>query len=423
MLDQVMEWISTFLAQPDWWKYLLIPVIAAAIGFGTNWLAVQMTFWPPKFIGIWEPYLGWQGVIPRKIEKMSSILVDQTVTKLGTLQEFFKEMEPDAISAHLIEAISARIEEYTDEVMLEKNHILWENLPIIVKKRVYDRARKMVPVLVEDMIKDMSENIEDLVDLKHMIISQLTNDAELLNRVIKEVGHAEFKFVIKSGIMFGFPFGVIQAIVWYIYPSLWILPVFGTLVGAITNMLALNLIFQPLEPKYINLFGKRIKIQGLFLKRQNEVAEVFCRIMTTDMMTLKHLMAAMMNGPKAHRAKAMIKRHIKPFVEGGVVKTLAQITVGPSGYVDLKRTIEEKAYELSVEPFDDPDFNRERGLIVERLFRERMEALTPAEFQDLLRPAFQEDEWILIAIGGVLGFLAGVAQLIFIFGHELTIPF
>jgi hypothetical protein len=39
--------------------------------------------------------------------------------------------------------------------------------------------------------------------------------------------------------------------------------------------------------------------------------------------------------------------------------------------------------------------------------------LTPAEFQNLLRPAFQEDEWILIVLGGVTGALAGWLQLIF----------
>ena len=36
--------------------------------------------------------------------------------------------------------------------------------------------------------------------------------------------------------------------------------------------------------------------------------------------------------------------------------------------------------------------------------------LKPA-FQNLLRPAFREDEWILIVLGGVTGFIAGVIHL------------
>ncbi len=45
------------------------------------------------------------------------------------------------------------------------------------------------------------------------------------------------------------------------------------------------------------------------------------------------------------------------------------------------------------------------------MFRDRIRELTPKEFQNLLRPAFQEDEWILIVLGGVTGFLAGLIHL------------
>ena len=37
--------------------------------------------------------------------------------------------------------------------------------------------------------------------------------------------------------------------------------------------------------------------------------------------------------------------------------------------------------------------------------------LSSKEFQNLLRPAFQEDEWILIVLGGVTGFIAGTIHL------------
>jgi len=49
-------------------------------------------------------------------------------------------------------------------------------------------------------------------------------------------------------------------------------------------------------------------------------------------------------------------------------------------------------------------------LDLQRLLIERMKQLTPAEFEQVLHPIFQEDEVILIAAGGVLGFLAGALQ-------------
>ena len=54
--------------------------------------------------------------------------------------------------------------------------------------------------------------------------------------------------------------------------------------------------------------------------------------------------------------------------------------------------------------------------VAEKMLGERMADLPSREFQDLLRPCFQEDEIKLIVVGGVLGFLAGFAQLVFVFG-------
>ena len=50
---------------------------------------------------------------------------------------------------------------------------------------------------------------------------------------------------------------------------------------------------------------------------------------------------------------------------------------------------------------------------------ERMIALSSEEFQDLLRPCFQEDEIKLILVGAFLGMMAGVGQLVFVFGETL----
>lgn len=405
MLESLQAWWAVFSAQPEFWGYVSMPFIAGIIGWATNWLAVKMTFHPLEFIGI-RPYFGWQGIIPAKVDKMAAIVVDKTLQKLGSLDEFFREMEPEKIAEHISRVAQARVEDYTDEVMSEKNSVLWENLPIIVKRRVYQRVSRQIPELMEGLVRDISANIEDLVDLNHMIATLLADDRRLLNRVFMEVGEPEFRFVINSGFYFGFLFGLLQLAVYVHYPEQWVTPVFGFLVGTATNWLALNVIFRPLNPKKLG----PVTLHGLFLKRQRDVAATFARITTQEFMTVKNLMRAVMTGPRSHRTRAIIKKNIRPLVEGGVVRTAAQLTVGMGGYMNLKKTIEAKAMDMSMDPFDDPTFNRERGVVVERLFRERMEAMSSAEFQDLLRPAFEEDEWILIMVGGALGAVAGLLQ-------------
>lgn len=403
--------LESLFSHPDFWKYVSIPFIAGTVGWVTNWMAVQMTFYPLEFLGV-RPIFGWQGIIPSKAEKMSGILVDQTLSKIGSIDEFFQQMEPEKISAHLTRSIQARIEEYTDEVMTERNAVLWENLPMLVRRRVYSRARRAIPEVMDNVVDDISKNVEDLVDLKHMISSQMREDKALMVKMFREVGDPEFRFVINSGIYFGFLFGLLQVPIFIYFPGNWVMPFFGFLVGVATNWLALNVIFRPLNPVRVGPF----RIQGLFLKRQKDVAESFARLTTTEVVTLRNIMYQVVNGPRADRTKALIKRHMRPLLEGGVVRTAAQLTVGPGGYADLKKAVEEKAVDLAVLPFEDPQFNRERGAIVERIMRERMEELSSEEFQALLRPAFQEDEWILILVGGVLGMMAGFIQLFVVFG-------
>lgn len=49
---------------------------------------------------------------------------------------------------------------------------------------------------------------------------------------------------------------------------------------------------------------------------------------------------------------------------------------------------------------------------MENTIRMKMAELPPQDFEGVLHPAFEEDEIQLILLGGVLGALAGAAQLL-----------
>jgi uncharacterized membrane protein YheB (UPF0754 family) len=53
---------------------------------------------------------------------------------------------------------------------------------------------------------------------------------------------------------------------------------------------------------------------------------------------------------------------------------------------------------------------QDEALSIRGTLAERLKALSSEEFEEVLHPAFREDEWQLILIGGVLGFGAGAAQ-------------
>lgn len=133
--------MTSLLSTQEFWQYLSIPVIAALIGWTTNWLAIKMTFYPLEFIGK-PPLLGWQGIIPSKARKMAAISVDATISKIGTVREIFQQIDPKVLATHIVHSVDPRIEEYVDEMMLKEYPTFWENLPASARKMVYDRVRK-----------------------------------------------------------------------------------------------------------------------------------------------------------------------------------------------------------------------------------------------------------------------------------------
>lgn len=402
------------LADVRLWQYLSIPVIAALIGWTTNWLAIKMTFYPLEPIGK-PPFFGWQGIIPSKARKMATISVDSTIARLGTVEDVFQQINPRLVARYVVETVDPRMEEYVDEVMLQEYPTIWENLPARARALVVQRVRAALQDQVDGLVAEISANIDDLLDLKALVTDRLVNDKRLLNRIFQECGEVEFRFIVKSGFYFGFAFGLIQMVVWFFYQAWWVLPLFGLMVGWATNWIALNIIFRPLNPVKIGPF----RLQGLFLRRQPEVAEAFCRIVTHEILTVGNIVRAMLDGPEGDRTRNMIKKHIKPLVDEatGIVRPLTQIALGPRGFATIKTRVGELAVGISAGTFKDSVFEHNRADALEKIMRERMENLPAPEFQDLLRPCFQEDETKLIIIGGVMGYLAGLGQVIFIFGQ------
>ncbi|MDX1621989.1 MAG: hypothetical protein R3320_13410 [Nitriliruptorales bacterium] len=395
------------------WKLATIPVVAAVIGYATNWLAVKMTFKPVDFVGI-EPYLGWQGIIPSKARKMASIAVDASLAKLATLSEIFEEMDPDRIAEHLLKTIEPRIDQLTEAIIREREPGLWDDLPRPVKIALIERVRRRLPSTIDALVDDMVDHIEHLLDLRLMVVRKMAEDRTLLNRTFWEVGREEFRFIIRSGAYFGGLLGLIQMLIWMAFPAWWILPLAGLGVGYATNWLALNIIFRPVVPRKVGPFV----LHGLFLRRQEEVSEEYAHLITREVLTLRNFSDEMLNGPRGDRTRALIRRHAAPIVDEalGIVRPAVELAVGSRDMAAIREDLSVQAIELSAEAFDDPVFNAERSVVVEREMAARMKEMSPSEFRGLLRPAFEEEEWKLIAVGSVLGGLAGLAQSVFVFG-------
>lgn len=394
-------------------QFLSIPIVSGIVGWGTNVLALKMTFYPLEFWGI-KPFLGWQGIIPSKAEKMAKISVNLWTTKLVNVRELFAQLEPTQVAEEMRPQFDRISKEIMDEVMEKQSPDVWRRIPESVKRMTYARISRDMPDVVSEIMTDVKDNIEEVFNIEEMVVERLTSDKQLMVEMFLNCGKEEFKFIERSGFYFGFLFGIAQMGVWYYFPQWWILPLAGLIVGYATNWLALKLIFEPVEEK--SVLG--MKFQGLFIKRQNEVAEEYAKMLTEEIFTFDRIFAAIINGSTKERFVNLVLKHAERGIDEGVgiSKPVVNLVAGKRNYDKMKNVVLDKVIRempSSVKPvFSYAD----EVMDLETVFRTKMQALSPPEFVGFLRPVFQEDELKLILIGAVLGMAAGFAQLYFVFG-------
>lgn len=406
------------MAATDLYLYLSIPIVAAVVGWFTNWVAIKLMFYPLEFVGYQPLWLGWQGVIPSKAQHMANVVVEKGLESLTNETEVYQQIDHQRLKSVVLRLMNARLDEYIDELMAQDHSTLWENLPPTVKLSFKNHVRNELPNIVDRMLSDIGNQIHRVLDLKDMVTQQLVNDKALINRIFQEAGKKEFVFIINSGAYFGFIFGVVQMLVWYLTQAWWVLPLFGVLIGYATNELALRLIFEPVKPIKIG----PITLHGLFLRRQKEVAAVFCDIVTREIITIQHILHAMLTGPRKDETYRILAKHVRQVVDDSagmgfwMGTPLVRRIMGTRQFINLKIQATDKLVVLADHELSyNKAFNEGQKTIIENLLRTRMEALSSEAFQGILRPAFKEDEWKLILVGALLGGLAGFAQLVLVF--------
>lgn len=395
--------------QENWLLYASMPLVAALIGYSTKLAAIYMMFKPVRFVGIRPPYLGWQGVIPRNAERMAAIACDTLTARLLDPQELFAKLEPWRVALEVQQPLSASVETIIREVIAQQAPELWRRAPAALRRHLVTRAQQQAPALIEEMMSRVRDDLGAVFDLKHVVVSLLSRDKRLLNRMFREVGHAEFRFIRRSGIYFGVVVGLVQALTWALTHSVWIMPIFGGLTGWLSDWLALKMVFRPQQPtRYLGLFTW----QGLFLRRQHEVAADYARLIARQVLTPAAILDALLTGPLSDRLYAMIQREVSDAVdrEAGLAQPFVVGAVGTQQFLAVKRAVAAKVIETLPEAMRHAQGYVAEALDLENTLMEKMKRLSADEFEALLRPAFQQDEWILIAVGAALGFLVGELQ-------------
>ena len=310
-----------------------IPLFSAFAGLITNWTGVLMLFAPAQFTGFYVPglrrvfpflprkvqilpifapngILGFQGFIPCRAEKMSSLVVDKTIARIGRIEDFYTQLEPERLAARLADAARPEIRRLTIEI-IERDHAdLWRTLPNIAQEKILRTVDAELTTISRHAFATIGDNIDELLDVKLMTVNYLRRHPELLRDIIKGMAVPELKFMVRSGGL-GLPLGVVLALVLsfahYAHLPLpgWLIVVAGAaLIGVVVNVIAIKVVFEPGEPRPRYRYLWR---QGLFARRQHEAAAQLSAMLATKVLTVAELLPRVVprcsqrTHPRAHR--------------------------------------------------------------------------------------------------------------------------
>ncbi len=410
-----------------------VPIFSGAIGYTTNWSGVWMLFYPVRFRGVRIPGVaplvhllprriqqipglmqggvGWQGIIPSRAAKMGSIAVDKGIAKVGSPAEFYEQLEPDKIAEHILQSARGDIRELVERVMARENPGLWGDLPPQVREAVHERVQRELPEIVHRTTDEIGANIDQLLDVKLMVIRHLQERPELANRVFKEVGDNELKFIVNFGFFFGFALGIPVAVLTEVLlpNSWWLLPICGVFVGYVTNLVAIKMIFEPTEPRRI----AGLTLHGLFLRRQQHAADVYAKVIADEVITMRNIGEELLHGPSGDRTRRMIEDSLRPALDRAVgrLRPVVRVAFGADEYDAVRESLATEGAGYTITPMTDEDLNRQQRKRVFELFSARTRELPYADFAEMLRSVMREDEWLLYLHGAVLGLGGGLVHL------------
>jgi uncharacterized membrane protein YheB (UPF0754 family) len=408
-----------------------VPLFTGVIGYVTNWTGVIMLFQPMRFHGARVPGLrflyaylprrvqvipaltndgrfGWQGIIPSRVSKMASISVDKALLKVGSIGDFYREFEPDKIADHIASTARAEIRGVVERIMEREHPRLWHDLPPVLKSAVHARVEQRLPVIVRGLTDQLGEHIEQLIDAKLLVIRHFEEHPELMNDMLREVGRKELRFMQNFGFYFGFPAGIALVFLLEAFPQWWVLPLGGAVIGWVANWIGIKLIFEPVFPRRVGPFT----FQGLFLRRQPEVSDVLAKIIADDVITMKNVGDELLFGPRSDRTRHMLEQSLRPAVDDavGFARSAVRVGIGTDKYDRIRDAVAHEAVEF-VSVFGDTEFGRQQSVKIKSFVARQMRQLRPDEFNELLRSAIKQDEWLLFVHGGVLGIGAGLIHL------------
>ena len=191
-------------------------------------------------------------------------------------------------------------------------------------------------------------------------------------------------------------------------PILLLLPVIASLIVWFTNYLAVKMLFHPRIP--FHCLG--ISIQGVFPKRQKQLAEKLGTLVAEELFSIQEVTLKLKELATSEESMDLVGKRIEKTIREKLVKSFPMLAMFLTDDMVEKVTNLFKAelQDFLAESAQDIGNKLEESLDVKELVREKVEAFSSDKLEEILFSIMRKEFRFIEMIGAVLGFLIGCVQ-------------
>lgn len=189
----------------------------------------------------------------------------------------------------------------------------------------------------------------------------------------------------------------------------WTVPLIGAFIGWITNWLAIKMLFHPRKPIKI-LF---ITFHGIFPKNKPRIAQKLGTIVQRDLINFGDIKDRLSDPDALNNFKEEIAARIEDALRDRIEKsTMASILIPEQLIQSIHKTIVEEIEKNLPQVINNTITKIEEKLNIEEIVTKKVEQFSDEKLEQLLLDITAKEFTFIEIIGGVLGFLIGIIQLL-----------
>lgn len=188
-----------------------LPIIAALLGWFTNYIAVKMLFHPREPISLY--FFELQGVFPKRqaviAEKLGKMVVDELFSAKDLRD---KISNPDSLEK-IYDSIEEKVDDYLRDALPNKFPVMSlfirEKTRNNIKEEMLAEVERITPTVINKYLDDMEQQL-DIQEIVRSKVAELS--PQKLEGLINSIISKEFRFIEIIGAVIGFLVGCIQIV-------------------------------------------------------------------------------------------------------------------------------------------------------------------------------------------------------------------